>query len=292
MDKPSFAIVGCGRLGTSLGKHLSDTGYPLIGLTSKSLESVKQTARIINTDKFGDMSPWEVTKSADVVFITTPDDVITDACKNLAENGGFKTGAIVLHCSGAHPSTILSSAKASGALIGSMHPLQSFASKEISGNPFQGIIVSVEGDDVAVEVAKKMATDLDAVCITIRTDSKTFYHASAVVASNYLVALLHLAVKLMVTAGISEEESFNVLRPLINGTLSNIEKAGLTKALTGPIARGDDETVRGHITAIVSRTPELISLYKSLGIYTVDIAQEKGDLSEDTINKLRKLLRA
>jgi predicted short-subunit dehydrogenase-like oxidoreductase (DUF2520 family) len=289
MTKPSFAIMGCGKLGTAMGKHLLSAGYPLAGITSKSPSSVEETARIMGTDKYG-KPPWEITKTADVVFITTPDGIISEACKTLVENKGFKKGAVVLHCSGAHPSTILSFAEPSGVLIGSMHPLQSFASKKLSGNPFNGIIISVEGADKAVTAATKMATDLGATCITIRTEAKTMYHASAVVASNYLVTLFDLAIKFMETAGIPGKEAFNVLKPLVDGTLSNIEKAGIPQALTGPIARGDIETVQGHIDAIIAWKPELITLYKILGRHTVDIAEAKGGLTEDTINGLNKLL--
>ena len=149
MEKPGFVIVGCGRLGTSLGKHLLRAGYPLLGLASKSLSSAEETAKIIGTDLYCDKA-WEITKGADVIFLTTPDGVISDACRTLVENKGFKKGAIVLHCSGAHPSTILSADEKSGVFIGSMHPLQSFATKEIEGNPFSGIIISVEGADKAV----------------------------------------------------------------------------------------------------------------------------------------------
>ncbi len=290
MKKPSFAVVGCGRLGTALGKHLLNAGYPLAGLTSKSLSSAKHTAEIIGTNKYSEV-PRDITRSADVVFITTPDGIIGDACKTLAENDGFKNGAVVLHCSGAHPSTILSSAEKSGAFIGSMHPLQSFASKDIEGNPFQGITVSVEGTDNAVTIAEKMAVDLGATCLTIPTEAKTLYHAAAVTACNYLVTLFDLAFKLIEKAGISSDQAFKVLKPLIDGTISNIEKVGIPEALTGPIARGDTETVQRHMTAIISQTPGLLPLYKTLGFYTVDIAAAKGTLTEFAVQELRKILK-
>lgn len=290
MEKPSFAIVGCGRLGTALGKHLSRAGYPLIGLASRSLSSIEETAGIIGTDKISE-TPWEITRNADVVFITTPDGVITEACKNLTEKNGFKKGAVVLHCSGAHPSTILSFAEKAQTTTGSMHPLQSFASKDLEGNPFAGIIISVEGADEAVTIARQMAEDLGATCLTIPTSAKTLYHASAVVASNYLVTLIDLAFKLIRTAGISSKDAFSVLKPLVDGTLSNIEKVGIPDALTGPIARGDAETVHRHIADIMKKTPELASLYKILGLYTVDIAEAKGTLGDDAVKALRDVLK-
>lgn len=286
--KPGFAIVGCGRLGTNLGKHLSRAGYPLAGLASRSLSSAKETAQIIGTERYGE-PVWEMTKTADVVFITTPDGIIGEAFRILAENKGFKPGAVVLHCSGAHPSTLLSSDRDLDVFRGSMHPLQSFASKNMPDNPFSGIVISVEGTDRAVAVASQMAADLGGKCLPLPTRGKTLYHASAVVASNYLVTLMNLAFNLMEAAGIPSGEAYQVLKPLVTGTLSNIEKSGISQALTGPVMRGDLETVSRHITAILAQAPESIDLYKILGRHTVEIARKKESISEDRAKEMKKL---
>jgi predicted short-subunit dehydrogenase-like oxidoreductase (DUF2520 family) len=285
--KPSFAIVGCGRVGTALAKFLKEAGYKPSGLASKSLASAKKAGGIIGSNDFGDV-PWEMTNKADIVFITTPDGVIEDTCDKIAENKGFRENTVVLHCSGALPSTILKSAK-ERASIGSMHPLQSFASGESDANPFSGIILSVEGEDKAVDTARKIATDLGATCYTIQTEAKTLYHASAVVASNYLVTLLDLAFRLIAAAGISGPDAIKVLKPLIEGTLSNIENVGISKALTGPIARGDVQTVEKHLDEIKSQAPILLPLYKALGFHTIDIARAMGALSAAAEQKLKSL---
>jgi predicted short-subunit dehydrogenase-like oxidoreductase (DUF2520 family) len=290
MNKPGFAIVGCGRLGTALALHLTRAGYPLTGLLSKSPVSAEQTAAIVGTDKFG-VGAWDLTRIADVIFITTPDGAISETCTTLAENKAIQRGAVVLHCSGAHPSTILSDAQKAGALIGSMHPLQSFASKTVAGNPFENIIISIEGNEKAVTIAKVMAESLGAICMTIPTEAKTLYHASAVVASNYLVTLMDLAFSLMGTAGICSTDAYRMLKPLIWGTLSNIEKVGIPEALTGPIARGDVETVERHLKAMSEKTPEYMALYKILGLYTVNIAKAKGTLPDAAAEAILKRLK-
>ena len=286
--KPSFAIVGCGKVGTALGVFLNSAGYRPVGFASKSLSSAKRAADIIQSDHFGDV-PWEITRSADLVFITTPDGAITDTCNNISRNRGFANNTVVLHCSGALPSTILSTAKKCGAFIGSMHPLQSFASFDYVTNPFKNIIVSTEGESRAVKMAKEIATDLGGTSVTILTEAKTLYHASAVVASNYLVTLLDLAFKLIGESGIAGQDAFNVLKPLIEGTLSNVEKVGIPEALTGPIVRGDLETVEKHIEEIRLITPELLALYKTFGFHTIDIAKAKGTISESTCKKLKRI---
>ena len=286
--KPSFAIVGCGKLGTVLGVFLTSAGYRPAGFASKSLSSAKQAADIIQSNHFSDV-PWEITRNADLVFITTPDDAITKTCNNISQNRGFANNTVVLHCCGALPSTILSAAKKCNAFIGSMHPLQSFVSVDYVTNPFKNIIISIEGESHAVKMAKKIAADLGGTSVTILTEAKTLYHASAVVASNYLVTLLDLAFKLIGEAGIAGQDAFNILKPLIEGTLSNIGKVGIPEALTGPIVRGDLKIVEKHIEKIGLIAPELLALYKTFGFHTVDIAKAKGTLSESSYQNLKSI---
>ncbi len=286
--KPSFAIVGCGKVGTALGIFLARAGYTPAGFASKSLSSAKHLADIIFSNNFSDI-PWNITRHADVVFITTPDSAIEDTCSAISRNAGFAENAVVLHCSGALASSVLSSAKTCNAWTGSMHPLQSFASADYRTNPFEGIIVSIEGEGRAVNIAKTMAADLKGTVVTLLTEAKTLYHASAVVASNYLITLLDLAVQLIQEAGVNRQDAFNLLKPLVEGTLLNIEKFGVRKALTGPIARGDIKTVKKHIQEIEVKRPDLLPLYKLLGFYTADIALAEHAVSESTIKELKQI---
>ena len=286
--KPSFAIIGCGKVGTALAIFLTRAGYRPAGFASKNLSSAKHVADIVFFDHFSDV-PWDITRHADVVFITTPDSAIKDTCDTISRHNGFADNAVVMHCSGALASSVLSSAKTCGAWIGSMHPLQSFATVDHKTNPFQGIIVSLEGEAPAVNIAKTIAADLGGRVVTLLTEAKTLYHASAVVASNYLVTLLDLAVRLIEEAGVNRQDAFNLLKPLIEGTLSNIGKVGVQKALTGPIARGDIKTVEKHIEEIGFKRPELLALYKMLAFYTIDIAAAGDSISESSIQALKKI---
>lgn len=287
--KPSFSIVGCGRVGTALAKFLTEAGYIPAGLASRSLSSAKKAAALIGCVNFTDILR-EATNKADIVFITTPDGAIEEVCTSIADKNGFNSGSIVLHCSGALTSNILSSAKACGASIGSMHPLQSFASTtEYNINPFSGIVTSVEGDKKAIDAVNMIAEALGSVCISIQTDTKILYHASAVVASNYLVTLLNLSLNLICQAGVPAKDAFKGLKPLIEGTLSNIEKMSIPDALTGPIARGDIQTIENHLSEIGSKTPNLLSLYKILGFHTIEIAKAKKTLTDSAAKRLEEL---
>ncbi|MDI6795487.1 MAG: DUF2520 domain-containing protein [Desulfatibacillaceae bacterium] len=291
MSKPSFAIVGCGTLGTALGRLLFQKGYPVAGVASRSAESAKRLGSILETDNISTSLP-KITQHADIVFLTTSDSAIEEVCKAIALAGGFKEGAVVLHCSGAASSQLLDSARSAGAYAGSMHPLQSFAGARPGVNLFEGILVSVEGDAPALDIARTIVADLGANHARVKADAKALYHAAAVVASNYLVTLLDMAFGLNKAAGISAQESVLGLFPLIQGTLGNIKTQGIPNALTGPIARGDVATVRRHIADMQEKAPDLLALYKSLGRATVDVALAKGSLTQAGADELIKLLEA
>lgn len=286
--KPSIAIVGCGRMGTALAKTLSGKGYPIVGVSSLHLTSAQRLAGLCGISAATDR-PWEVTQVADVVFLSTPDGVIESVCESISQQNGFLPDAVVLHCSGAHASTILASARPSGASIGSMHPLQSFASIDFTKNPFQGIRIAIEGDAQAVSVADQMARDLEAHPLQIITSGKPLYHAAAVVASNFLVTLMGAAFQFIQQAGVPSDEAFSVLKPLIEGTLANIDRVGVHQALTGPVVRGDVQTVEAHIQAIRETIPELLPFYNCMVHYTAMQAAVGNRISGDMMKTFQDM---
>jgi predicted short-subunit dehydrogenase-like oxidoreductase (DUF2520 family) len=193
---------------------------------------------------------------------------------------------VVIHCSGALSSDILSSARACGAVVATLHPLQSFASVDQAVSLLPGSFCTIEGDKSALPLVCQMIEDIGGIVLEIAPEKKTLYHAAAVAASNYLVTLMHLALELNKAAGLPWDISINVLLPLIRGTLSNIDEKGIPHALTGPIARGDVATVSAHLAAIEKDVPGLLPLYRCLGLYTVDLAKAKGTISREAADQL------
>jgi predicted short-subunit dehydrogenase-like oxidoreductase (DUF2520 family) len=286
--KPPFAVVGCGRVGRALAWRLACAGYPAAGFVSRTLASAGEASRAAGGGPFSDR-PGEIVSAARLVFITTPDDAIAAVCAQLAGQGALSRGAVVLHCSGLHPSTILAPAAAAGASVGSIHPLQSFAGLEAGVNPFAGVAMAVEGDGTAVARAEAVAAHLGGVCHRIRTAGKVFYHAGAVAASNYLVALLELSLILMRTAGMGDAQALEALWPLLQGTLANVRRAGPASALTGPIARGDAATLAAHLEAIRRELPTLEATYRCLARDTLALARRAG-LDAERAGALQRLI--
>jgi predicted short-subunit dehydrogenase-like oxidoreductase (DUF2520 family) len=288
--KPTVAIVGCGTVGTAIGRLLAKRGYSILGVATRSLDTAAKAAKAVGADHFSD-TPWDISRESQVVFITTPDDAIRPTCEAMAKHGGFQEQVVVIHCSGALSSEILSAARGSGAVVASLHPLQSFASVDQAEKLVPGSFCAVEGDETALPLVRQLVRDLGGVLIEITAQAKALYHASAVAASNYLVTLVHLALELNRNAGVPSDIFFEALLPLIQGTLANIGAKGIPEALTGPIARGDVDTVAAHLKAIEEGTPELLEIYRALGLYTVGLAEKKGTLTKKGAEKLVALLR-
>ena len=273
-SNPKISIIGCGRVGTALAVFLARAGYDIAGLASAHAASAEAAAGAAGQGRVYDTAHKAVA-AGDVVFITTPDQLIEPVCRILARETGLLAERMVFHCSGALSSKILSSAGKAGAHVGSIHPLQSFAPYAPGqSSPFSGIHISVEGDGEAVAAGKKMVAALGGSFFTLPTHAKTLYHAAAVVASNYLVTLEHFAVSLLSQASLSEKEAFAILEPLISGTLNNIRNQGTGHALTGPVARGDAAVVADHLADLEQKMPDYVALYKILGRHTLDIARQ------------------
>ena len=287
--KPTIAIVGCGTVGSAIGKLLRDVGYRISGVATSNLETAQRAAEVTGAESYSD-SPSEIALGAEVVFITTPDDLIQSICREIADQRSFQQDAVVVHCSGALASEILASARKCGAKVATLHPLQSFASVDQAVSLVPGSFCTIEGDENALGMVRQIVQDLGGIVLEITAEKKTLYHAAAVAASNYLVTLIYLALELDKAAGLPGDTSFNALLPLIKGTLNNIGKKGIPNALTGPIARGDVATVSAHLRAIERHAPELLSLYQCLGRYTVDLAEAKKTISKEAAQKLIALL--
>jgi len=153
----------------------------------------------------------------------------------------------------------------------------------------------IEADPEAAAAARELVKAMGGIELempkwTSDRESAALYHAGAVVVSNFFVALVDLGLRFYQTLGADKQEALKAVLPLIKGTLANIESAGIPDALTGPIMRGDIETVRGHLEAMKARTPELLPLYCELARHTVMVAQEKNSITPQTAAEIQKLM--
>lgn len=280
-----IAIIGAGMVGSAMAILLSSRGYTVVGVASRSFDSARSLGSRIGAPVFRQME--EAVGDSDLILITTPDREIANVSKHLSDRGVVVPGQVVAHTSGAHSSHQLKGIRERGALAISIHPLQSFADTRMAMENLPGSYFAIEGDQDAMPVARKLVADLKGKAFYIDADDKAIYHAAACIASNYLVSLIHLSTGIFNKFGISREEAFKALSPLIKGTINNIERVGTVSALTGPVARGDVSTVGRHLPALAAGVgSEEECLYRLLGRYTVSIALEKGSIDNKQAESL------
>jgi len=283
--KPSLAFVGTGKVGSALAVCLHRRGYPVAAVYNRTREKAVATARETRAAVADD--PAGAARLAEVVFITTSDGAIGLLDERIGEGGGWRRGQTAVHTSGAQGAAVLRRAREAGAAAVSLHPLQSFAGLEAALENLPGSWFAMEGDEEAFVTAREMVEDLEGRVFQVDTAAKPLYHAAACVASNYLVSLMYLATGWFEPFGLGRDQAFRALWPLVRGTLNNIERLGVARALTGPVERGDASTIAGHL-AVLPRGQEE-DLYRRLGRYTVTVARAKGSIDGPTGAALESL---
>ena len=283
--KQTIGFIGAGVTGTALAAKLWQRGYQVVAVSSRSLDSARRLASHVRDCTVCE-GPQQVADLASVVFITTPDDIISDIAAGIR----WRPGQVAVHCSGVHSIDILEAATRSGAHTCCLHPLQTFAGIEEAINTVSGSTFAIEGDDFGLAMAREMAQALDGNVILLKAGDKVKYHIAAVTLSNYLVALMKTSADLWQSFGIPQEEAVKAMLPLLKGTVGNIERVGIPGCLTGPIARGDVETVRKHVTALEKEHTNSLDIYRVMGLKTLEIALAKGRISLETAEEIRNLL--
>jgi predicted short-subunit dehydrogenase-like oxidoreductase (DUF2520 family) len=283
-----FAIIGTGMVGTAIGFLLKKAGYQIVSICDKSPAALKRALPYFGGKVF--LNPRDIVQNADCILITTPDDTISCVCKEIAHSPSL-TGKLVFHMSGAGGLDLLETAKGAGASVASIHPLQSFSSIDQAIKNIPGSCFGVTADKKSLSMAKSIVHNLEGIPIIISTCQKPLYHAAACFASNYLVSLMNVVESIYKSIGIKEKDAKKAYLPLVYGSLKNIEKSGSILSLTGPIARGDFGTVKKHVTEINKNLPQFSSLYSSLGLITVQLAQQKGTLNTGQVKIINALLK-
>jgi len=281
-----LGFIGAGTVGTALAVRLSSKGYRMIAVSSRSQTSARKLAQAVSgCHAFNNNQ--DVADTAEVIFITTPDDAIAPVASQIQ----WHTGQCVVHCSGADSTDILEPARKLGAQVGVFHPLQTFASVSQAIENIPGSTFALEAEEPLLNIFKEMANALDGNWVELKAGDKVIYHAAAVIACNYMVTLVKLASDLWQTFDVSPHQATQALLPLLRGTINNIDTVGIPRCLTGPIARGDTGTVKKHLKALQEKAPAILSTYRELGLQTIPVALAKGRINQDKAEELETILK-
>ncbi|QQE78630.1 Rossmann-like and DUF2520 domain-containing protein [Alicyclobacillus sp. SO9] len=286
-------VVGPGRVGTALAVAMQQAGHDIVGALSRRTTGLQAdlfkqlTSAPVYQFPSTDVKPTTDLQLIapprmgvpDVFLLTVPDKAVTQTAQTLAGAGYFdNVEVIIAHCAGSMSAKALSPANQPGVRRLCWHPLQSIADPRMSPACFEGVTFTLDGDKEAVAAAKKWVTGLKGLPVEIAGEDRTRYHAAAVLAANAMTALAATAASV---SGL--EHGMTALLPLMRGAVGNIERFGLPDALTGPVERGDVETVEAHLKSLQDN-PTAFDVYRVLGKATLDIARQKGSLTEQQLS--------
>jgi predicted short-subunit dehydrogenase-like oxidoreductase (DUF2520 family) len=262
--KPRVAIVGAGNLGTALALSLRRAGYSVDAVIARSrgaaLRKAQQLAKGAGARSFTERSTGAGAFRADVFWFCVPDAEIARAARSLARKTAWK-GRVALHSSGALTSDELAVLRQLGASVGSVHPLMTFV--QGSRPSFAGVPFAVEGDAQAVRMARRAIEDIGGQSYSIRKKDKAAYHAWGTFASPLLTALLATTEQVAGLAGVNRKAAKRRMIPILLQTLANYAAFGAAGGFSGPIVRGDVDTVKRHLRVLRAK-PRLRDVYSAL----------------------------
>ena len=281
------ALVGAGAVGRVLALRMRQVGIEVAAVVSRSRSSAEAVAREAGAGAWSDQLA-DVPDAARIVLLCTPDAAIPRVAAALAALEQPWEGRAVGHTAGALSVAPLAPLRAHGATPFALHPLQTVTRKsrpETLAGAYAGVEDVEEGG-----VGWTLAAQLGMRPVAVGGADRTRYHLAATLASNGLVALMGAVADVLATFGIERDEAAALMGPLLEGTLGNLRAGTPESALTGPVARGDAETVARHGAALTGELERVRPLYATLQREALRVAQRAGKLDAEQVVAVHRAL--
>jgi predicted short-subunit dehydrogenase-like oxidoreductase (DUF2520 family) len=278
-------VVGSGRVGAVLAASLRRAGHDIVAVAGESDASRRRAADLLPGVAI--RKPTDVARACDVLLLTVPDDMLGNVVTMLSASGAIRTGQYVVHTSGRHGLDVLAPALGIGARGIAMHPAMTFTGTEVDLSRVPGCVFGVTASAAERPVAERLVSDLGGTVMWVEESHRTLYHAGLAHGANHLVTLVTQAMELLEAAGADDPAA--TLRPLLTAALDNALAEG-DSALTGPIVRGDVNTVRAHLAEIAATAPDTLPSYVALGTATLDRVVTDGRVLPIRATAIRRLL--
>lgn len=282
-----IGVVGAGRVGAVLSAALRAAGHEIVAAAGESTASRDRIDALL--PGVPRAKPTDVARSCDLLLLTVPDDMLENVVTTLVGAGAIRPGQVVCHTSGRHGLAVLATATAIGARPLALHPAMTFTGTEVDLERLAGCVFGVTAPDEERALAASLVADLGGVPIWVPEDKRTLYHAGLAHGANHLVTLVTQAMELLAASGADDPAA--TLRPLLTAALDNALVSG-DAALTGPIVRGDVNTVAAHLAEIGETAPATIPSYVAMAKATADRAVLDGRLLPIRAVKIVRLLDA
>ncbi|GGC31608.1 oxidoreductase [Brevibacterium sediminis] len=275
-----IGIIGCGRVGASIGAAWRQAGHAIVGVSATSTASLERAEDMLPGVPV--LDPDAIAERAELVLIAVPDDEIAPLVTGLASLGRIHAGQILVHCSGRYGTEVLEAGTRLGALPIALHPSLTFTGTEVDLSRLRQATIAVTAPAPIRPVGEALVVELGAEPIDIAEADRPLYHAAITHASNHSITILAEAMELLTEAGVADPSA--VLRTLVDASVANTMQNG-PKALTGPISRGDVGTIEAHLAALsefsLSRSnPAVRNSYIALARSTAAKALAMGRITE------------
>jgi len=261
-------IIGPGHVGRGLFRAFRASGVDVVGLHGKRPSGVNTST--------GEIPPEAA--RANVVLVCVRDSQLDDAIAEVAAaaaSGRIARGSVILHTSAIAEPAGLGALSAGGYPSGTFHPLVPFSDPDISAELLRKAWIGIDGDIAARNASRRLAGHLGARTLDIPPGKKPAYHAAAVISSNFPVVLASVAARLLHDIGIPDASAYQAVESLMSGALANMKRTVPDDALTGPVVRGDLETVGKHLRAL-SGHESALEVYRAMSAAAADIAERRG----------------
>lgn len=273
MSRPRLNVLGAGRLGRTLARLWADAGLVEVqALLGRDATRLAQAQAFVGQGEVH--TRLDTLPDAELWLLSVPDAQIAPITQALAQLG--RHPALVWHCSGFCPSTVLAPLQAQGWLTASVHPVYSFAQPERALSLFAGTPCGVEGQAQALARLRPLWSGIGGQCFDIAAEHKTLYHTAAVFSSNFVPVLQAVAQGLWRHAGVPEALIPTLMAQLLGPVTQNVLAVGPAQALTGPAARGDTAVVQAERAALAPCGPEVALAYQTLSTLAARLAREGG----------------
>ncbi|HSX66365.1 Rossmann-like and DUF2520 domain-containing protein [Nocardioides sp.] len=275
-------VIGAGRVGATLATALRAAGHEIVAAAGESAASRTRIETMlpgVPVEK-----PTAVARACDVLLLTVPDDMLGNVVSTLADAGALRAGQYVVHTSGRHGLAVMAPAARVGARPVALHPALTFTGTDVDLPRLHGCVFGVTAASAEHAIASQLVHDLGGRIMWVPEERRSLYHASLAHGANHLVTLVSQAMEMLAAAGVGGDGTgagdvtpADTLRPLLEAALSNALAYG-DAALTGPIVRGDVETVRAHLVELARATPQDLPAYVAMARSTVGRALADGRL--------------
>ena len=286
-----IGVIGAGRVGAVLAAALRAAGHEITAVAGESDASRGRIDALLPGVRIA--KPTEVARSADVLLLTVPDDMLANVVRTLSDAGAIGAGQFVVHASGRQGLDVLAPATARGARPVALHPAMTFSGTAVDLPRLRGCVFGVTAEEPERALVEQLIADLGGEALWVAEHSRAAYHAALAHGANHLVTLVAQARDLL-GAATGETDDARVaatLRPLLTAALDNALAHG-DAALTGPIVRGDADTVREHLDVILATAPHTLPSYVTLARATLDRVVLDGRVLPIRAAKISKILDA